>query len=181
MWWAKLELDNSMTPSAKHTCATHHPEVTEMLNAQIMMACKDGFLLTGDLIHKKWWSFADMHGVPQDKWLNLSEGWLSKYKSWMGLKGVKHHGEAASASTEAVMAQPYRWTTFLLLYLSYLPFVPLFYIALFQIWTILSWLIRADSYCTIMTHPRIPVLGPEGCTMTHELTLWLTLVCTHIL
>ena len=102
MWWAKLELDNSMTPSAEHTCATHHPEVTEMLNAWIMMACKDRFLLTGDLIHKKWWSFADMHGVPQDKWLNLSEGWVFKYKSWMGLKGVKHHGEAASASTEAI-------------------------------------------------------------------------------
>ena len=33
-----------------------------------------------------------------------------------------------------------------------------------------------DSACTIVTHPRIPVLGPEGCTMTHGLTTWLTLV-----
>ena len=26
-----------------------------------------------------------------------------------------------------------------------------------------------DSACTIVTHPRIPILGPEGCMMTHGL------------
>ena len=42
------------------------------------------------------------------------------------------------------------------------------------------WLILVDSSCTIMTHPRTPILGPEGCTMTHGPTPWLILVCTHI-
>ena len=105
MWQAKLE---SEAPSAKRTRATRHPEVTEMLDAWIMMACEDGLLLTGDIIHQKWRSFADMHGVPQDERLNLSEGWLSKYKSRMGLKGVKRHGEAASASTEAIEKEKHR-------------------------------------------------------------------------
>ena len=41
--------------------------------------------------------------------------------------------------------------------------------------TLLCVLIYADSFCTIMTHPRILVLGPGGCTMTHVLIPWLTL------
>ena len=59
-----------------------------------------------------------------------------------------------------------------------IPFSPLFPFRLFPLcWirTIHCLLIRVDSWCTIVTHPRIPVLGPGGCTMTHGLTLWLTL------
>ena len=43
------------------------------------------------------------------------------------------------------------------------------------------WLKYIDSYCTIVTHPRTPVLGPGGCTMTHGLTLWLIFVYICIL
>jgi hypothetical protein len=43
-----------------------------------------------------------MCGIPQDEQLTLSNGWLSKYRLWVGLKGVKHHREAASASPEIV-------------------------------------------------------------------------------
>ena len=107
-WRAKLESDNSVAPSAKRTRTTQHPEVTEMLDAWTMMACEDGLLLTGDVIHQKWRMFADMCGVPQDERLTLSEGWLSKYKLRMGLKGVKRHGEAASASTEAIEKERHR-------------------------------------------------------------------------
>ena len=73
-----------------------------MLDTWVTMACEDGLLLTGDIICQKWKQFANMRGIPQDEQLTLSEGWLSKYKLQIGLKGVKHHGEAASACPEAI-------------------------------------------------------------------------------
>ena len=54
-------------------------------------------------------------------------------------------------------------------------------VTMFPLQTNPSWLIRVDSHCTTLTHPRTLVLGPEGCMMTHRLTLWLILVCAHIL
>lgn len=101
-WCTMYELENSVGPSAKCARTTQHPEVTEMLDTWIVMACEDGLLLTGDLICQKWRQFADMRCIPQDAQLTLSEGWLSKYKLWVGLKGVKCHGEAASTCPEAV-------------------------------------------------------------------------------
>ena len=59
--------------------------------------------------------------------------------------------------------------------------VPLSSHPLFLNWTHLCLLIRVDSRCTIVTHPRTLVLGYDSCTMTHGLTLWLTFVCVHIL
>ena len=41
---------------------------------------------------------------------------------------------------------------------------------LFANWTIRYLLIPIDSYCTIVTHPRILVLVPGGYMMTHGLT-----------
>lgn len=43
-----------------------------------------------------------MDGVPNDKWLNLSEGWLTAFKKRCGLKEFKRHGEAGSASAKDV-------------------------------------------------------------------------------
>ena len=73
-----------------------------MLDIWVTMACEDGLLLTGDTIRQKWRQFANMGGIPQDEQLTLSEGWLSKYKLRIGLKGVKRHREAASACPEAI-------------------------------------------------------------------------------
>ena len=64
--------------------------------------------------------------------------------------------------------------SFLLYFPSHLLF-PLRLIPLWGLWTSFCLLIYADSYCTVLTHPRILVLGPEGCTMTHGLIPWLTL------
>lgn len=101
-WRARYELENDVAPSAKRVCKTQHPEITEMLDTWVTMACEDGLLLTGDTIRQKWTQFADMRGIPQDERLTLSEGWLSRYKLRVGLKGVKRHGEAASACPEAI-------------------------------------------------------------------------------
>ena len=43
-----------------------------------------------------------MVGIPQDERLNLSNGWLGRYKERKGLKELKRHGEAASANAETV-------------------------------------------------------------------------------
>ena len=59
--------------------------------------------------------------------------------------------------------------------------VPYSSFPLFLFRTIILWLMFIGSDCTTMTHPRIPILGPEGCTMTHGPTLWLMLVCSHLL
>ena len=45
----------------------------------------------------------------------------------------------------------------------------------------LLWLRHVNSCCTIVTHPRILVLGPGSCAMTHGLIPWLILVCACIL
>jgi hypothetical protein len=37
-------------------------------------------------------------GIPDDEYLKLSEGWLSRYKARVGLKEIKRHGEAASVT-----------------------------------------------------------------------------------
>ena len=68
-------------------------------------------------------------------------------------------------------------------YLSLPPLFPLRIIPLCWFRTIVCLLIHADSSCTIMTHTRILVLGPGGCTMTHGLSSWLalfTLVCYRL-
>ena len=67
---------------------------------------------------------------------------------------------------------------FFFIIFSYLLFSPLFpfhLVPLCWFWTLPCLPIYADSYCTILTHPRILVLGPGGCTMTHGLIPWLTL------
>lgn len=90
--------------SGKRVCQTQHPEVTKMLDLWVSKAMADGILLTGEVLRQKWRKFADLAGIPEDEWLNLSEGWLGRYtgKARIGLKQMKCHGEAASAAAETV-------------------------------------------------------------------------------
>jgi len=60
----------------------------------------DNLLLTGEVLHQKWTRFADLAGIPKDEHLNLSDGWLARFKLRNGLKQFKHHGEAASGDPE---------------------------------------------------------------------------------
>ncbi|ESK82225.1 major centromere autoantigen b [Moniliophthora roreri MCA 2997] len=62
----------------------------------------DGILLTGDILRGKWKEFADLVGIPQDERLELSSGWLDKFKKRNGLKMHKRHGEAVSSSPIAI-------------------------------------------------------------------------------
>ena len=41
-------------------------------------------------------------GIPHDERLNLSDGWLARFKARNGLKQFKRHGEAGSADAATV-------------------------------------------------------------------------------
>ncbi|KIK75217.1 hypothetical protein PAXRUDRAFT_173446 [Paxillus rubicundulus Ve08.2h10] len=68
----------------------------------------DGILLTGMVLCQKWIKFADLAGVPKDEQLNLSGGWLTRYKTRTGLKEMRRHGEAASVAAETVNKEQQR-------------------------------------------------------------------------
>jgi hypothetical protein len=79
-----------------------HPEVTEMMDLWVMKAMRDKIKLTGAVLRAKWLAFADIVGIPEDERLELSDGWLSRFKMRNGLREFKSHGEAGSALAEDV-------------------------------------------------------------------------------
>ena len=107
-WWAAYAAEDGMAHSAKQACKICHPELTEMMDLWVVEACEDGLLLTGGVLHQKWWVFADMVGVPEDEQLALSDGWYSQYKNCIGLKQMKQHGKAGSVKPE-VMELEQHW------------------------------------------------------------------------
>jgi len=107
-WRAEYEAGTISSHSGKKTRQTQHPEVTEMLDLWVSQAMADDVLLTGEVLRQKWKKFADLVGVPDDERLKLSEGWLSRFKARNGLKEVKRHGEAASATSETVEKEQLR-------------------------------------------------------------------------
>jgi hypothetical protein len=52
-----------------------------------------------------WNRFADLFKVPDEDRLRLSEGWLTSFKSRTGLRSIKRHGKAGSASADTVAAE----------------------------------------------------------------------------
>ena len=84
-----------------------------MLDLWVSKAMADNLLLTGEVLHQKWKTFADLVGVPADEQLSLSEGWLSRYKSRVGLKQIKCYGEAASALPDTINKEWLRVQTLL--------------------------------------------------------------------
>jgi Tc5 transposase DNA-binding domain len=102
-WREKWEKTNSEGDrTSKRARQTEHPQITEMMDLWVSKAMGDGILLTGEFLRQKWTKFADLVGIPQDERLNLSNGWLARYKGRNGLKELKRHGEAASADSETV-------------------------------------------------------------------------------
>ncbi|GAW02276.1 DDE-domain-containing protein [Lentinula edodes] len=104
-WREEYVKSGGVSRGAKRMRQTQHPEVTEMLSLWVLKAMGDGLLLTGEVLRQKWTQFADLVGIPEDERLNLSEGWLSRFKARNGLKEFKQHGEAASADPTVVDAE----------------------------------------------------------------------------
>lgn len=99
------ELGKGQTGNAKRVKQMEHPEVNEMLELWIAKAMLDEVQLSGEIVRQKWMCFADLVGVPTDERLVLSEGWLEALKRRCGLKCLKCHGEAGSASPEEVESE----------------------------------------------------------------------------
>ena len=74
----------------------------------VSKAMRDNILLTGEVLRQKWKKFADLVCIPEDERLNLSEGWLGRFKARHGLKEFKQHGVAASASSATVERERHR-------------------------------------------------------------------------
>jgi len=98
--WAKSHGKSDQT--MKQAQQIEHPEVTEMMELWVSKAMDHGILLTGEVLWQKWMKFADLVGIPDDERLLLSGRWLDKFKKRNGLKEFKQHGEALSATSEAV-------------------------------------------------------------------------------
>ena len=107
-WRKQWEQSNGSGRSAKRVCQTQHPEVTEMMDLWIAKAMADNINLTGEVLRQKWTTLANLAGIPKDKHLTLSEGWLTRFKARHGLKELKCHGEAASANPEVVVEEQCR-------------------------------------------------------------------------
>lgn len=98
--WQQLNHERSC--ASKRVRQTEHPEVTEMMDLWVSKAMGDGILLTGEVLRQKWNAFAKLVGIPEEDRLKLSNGWLQSFKDRHGLKEMKRHGEAASASADTV-------------------------------------------------------------------------------
>lgn len=82
-----------------------HPQINEALQTWVQQAAMEGVTLTGEVIRQKWRYFAGLFKVPESEWLQLSEGWLTSFKTRNSLKNVRRHGEAGSASPDAVASE----------------------------------------------------------------------------
>jgi hypothetical protein len=60
-----------------------------MMYLWVSKAMGDGILLTREVLHQKWTKFADLAGIPEDKRLKLSNGWLGQFKERNGLKEMR--------------------------------------------------------------------------------------------
>ena len=106
-WWEEWE-NNTGSHAAKRLRQTQHPDVTEMMDLWVVTALENKVLLTGDVLHEKWVSFANRVGIPEDERLHLSNGWLDSFKKRHHLKSVKCHGEAGSANPDVVQKEQQR-------------------------------------------------------------------------
>jgi Tc5 transposase DNA-binding domain len=52
-----------------------------MLALWVSNALLDGIILTGEVLQQKWIKFVDLAEILMDKWLSLSEGWLTRFKN----------------------------------------------------------------------------------------------------
>jgi predicted transcriptional regulator len=96
-WREECEKHYNSAAQMKRARQTEHPEVTKMMEIWFKTALQQKVTLTGELLRQKWAVFADAANVPIEDRLNLSNGWLARFKIRLGLKEYKYHGEAGSA------------------------------------------------------------------------------------
>lgn len=107
IWWVKNEASfheaaSTFSGRTKQKVELKYPKIEELLFTWICECEKGGQFVTGDQIEEKWQDFSRLEKIKSSEWLNLSSGWLDSFKARYNLREVKRHGEAASASPEAV-------------------------------------------------------------------------------
>lgn len=90
---------------SKRKTSTEHPQVNHALETWVTQAEHLGMVLTGPVIRAMWKRFADLFKIPEEDCLNLSDGWLTSFKNRTGLRSIRRHGEAGSASSDTVNAE----------------------------------------------------------------------------
>jgi hypothetical protein len=85
--WEKVQHASGQT--TKCARQTEHPDISEMMELWVSKAMGDGIILTGEVLRQKWTHFANLAGIPDDKRLKLSNGWLGRFKERNGLRQVK--------------------------------------------------------------------------------------------
>ncbi|KAJ3018432.1 hypothetical protein NUW54_g336 [Trametes sanguinea] len=101
MWRQRWE-QSAGNAKAKRALQTQYPAVEQMMDLWLVPALSSNIVLSGEVLRQKWKSFADRCGISPDQQLQLSNGWLDRFKKRHGLREFKRHGEAASASAETV-------------------------------------------------------------------------------
>ncbi|EJT98095.1 DDE-domain-containing protein, partial [Dacryopinax primogenitus] len=91
---------NATTASFKQPQTVEHPIVEAALKEWVEQAQQKGIAINENILKIKARQFADMQGIPKEKFLLLSNGWVQGVKGWLGLRGVQLQGEAASADVE---------------------------------------------------------------------------------
>jgi hypothetical protein len=86
----------------KRVRVTQFPQIEEMLDQWVTQALHSNLAINGDVIRAKWQEFASMEKIPSDKWLSLSQGWLTRFKARHQLQNFRKHGEAAQADTQVI-------------------------------------------------------------------------------
>ncbi|KAI7949502.1 hypothetical protein MJO28_008323 [Puccinia striiformis f. sp. tritici] len=96
------EQADSSASHYKRVRITKFPQIEEMLDQWVTQALHSKLTITGDVIRAKWHEFASMEKIPSEEWLNLSQGWLTRFKARHGLQSFTKHGEAAQADKEVI-------------------------------------------------------------------------------
>jgi hypothetical protein len=95
-WENLTENSISSKANAKTTKPPRYPQVEKALDLWVGTLEQRRLTLTGDLLRQKALVFAELFGVSGEDF-KASKGWLSRFKTRMGLRNHRIHGEAESA------------------------------------------------------------------------------------
>lgn len=79
-----------------------HSDIEEMLEQWLDEAAAAGVIVTGDVIKAQWKDFARKKNLPEDQWLQVSDGWLTRFKTRHNMQLYTNHGEAGSVDIATV-------------------------------------------------------------------------------
>ncbi|MBW0533398.1 hypothetical protein O181_073113, partial [Austropuccinia psidii MF-1] len=91
----KIQQENKVTGSdkIKQVSPVKHQNINSIFEEWIQQELESNIEITGDVILQKWKEFSWLAGIPSNKWLHLSNGWLQSFKNRNDLRNYKKNGE----------------------------------------------------------------------------------------